>query len=353
MFRGERVLFVASCFLSGILRLLFPRPPKNPKRILIIRLDEIGDMVTTLPVFPRLKMTYPGAEITLWCRPAVAPMMQPSSHIQRIVSERKDLKGRRYDVLVDLRGTYQSLFYALKHPAYRVDRGSHRFINRLMRRSQPHEVHINQIIIAPLLKRAGQSLMPFQAPSLQLTPKNHENAMLFLQRHAIERFVVFHTGARWVYRRWAINKWAELAVVMRQRYACEIVFAGGPDDVADIRKIMRILPFDAYSWAGQASLLDYAALVSRAVCMVGNESGPMHIAAAMDVPVIALFGPGIPSVFSPYGPKSRFIHRKLPCNPCAQTICVLPDNPCMNRISVQDVLQLVQSIDGVVNEKNY
>jgi ADP-heptose:LPS heptosyltransferase len=160
--------------------------------------------------------------------------------------------------------------------------------------------------------------------------------------------MVIHTGARWVYRRWALDKWAELAVVMRQRHECEIVFVGGADDVADIRKIMRILPFEAYSWAGQSSLLDYAALVSRAVCMIGNESGPMHIAAAMDVPVVALFGPGIPSVFAPYGPKAQFIHHKLSCNPCAQKTCVLPDNPCMNRISVQDVLRLVQNIDGVV-----
>ncbi len=349
MFRGERGLFLASWCLSGVLRLLFPRPPKRPKRILIIRLDEIGDMITTLPVFARLKTAYPEAKITLWCRPSVAPMMLSSSHIQKIISERKELRGR-YDVLVDLRGTYQSLYFAFKHPAFRVDRGSHRFINRLKRRNQPHEVHINQMIIAPLLKRAGQNLTPFHAPSLEVTARNQESATLFLQRHAIERFIVIHTGARWVYRRWAIDKWAELAVVMRQRHGCEIVFAGGPDDVADIRKVMRILPFEAYSWAGQSSLLDYAALVSRAVCMIGNESGPMHIAAAMDVPVIALFGPGIPSVFAPYGPKAQYIHHKLPCNPCAQKICVLPNNPCMNRISVQDVLRLVQNIDGVVME---
>jgi ADP-heptose:LPS heptosyltransferase len=306
-------------------------------------------MITTLPVFARLKTAYPEAEITLWCRPSVAPMMLSSSHIQKIINERRELRGR-YDVLVDLRGTYQSLYFAFKHPAFRVDRGSHRFINWLKRRNQPHEVHINQMIIAPLLKRAGQNLTPFHAPSLEVTARNRESATLFLQRHAIELFIVIHTGARWVYRRWAIDKWAELAVVMRQRYGCEIVFAGGPDDVADIRKVMRILPFEAYSWAGQSSLLDYAALVSRAVCMIGNESGPMHIAAAMDVPVIALFGPGIPSVFAPYGPKAQYIHHKLPCNPCAQKICVLPNNPCMNRISVQDVLRLVQNIDGVVME---
>lgn len=349
MFRGERGLFLASWCLSRVLSLFFPRPPKVPQRILIIRLDEIGDMITTLPVFARLKAAYPQAEITLWCRPAVAPMMQPSSHIKRIITEEKELMGR-YDVLVDLRGTYASLFYALMHPAFRVDRGSQRFINRLKRRNQPHEVHINQIIIAPLLKRSGQSLMPFHAPRLEVTARNHESATLFLQRHAIGRFVVMHTGARWMYRRWALDKWAELSVVMRQRYECEIVFAGGSDDVADIRKVMRILPFEAYIWAGQSSLLDYAALVSRAVCMIGNESGPMHIAAAMDVPVIALFGPGIPSVFAPYGLKAQFIHHKLPCNPCAQKVCVLPDNPCMNRIRVQDVLQLVNTIDGVVME---
>jgi len=349
MIRGERALFLASLALSGFLRLFFPRPPRYPRRILIVRLDELGDMVTTLPVFARLKAAFPQTEITLWCTPAVAPLLEAVQQIDNRCTSRAQLNGR-YDVLVDLRGSYASLVYGLLHPAFRVDRGTRRVMNRWLRRPQPHEVHINQIIIGPLLRRANCHVEPFHAPRLSVGPRNRENAELFLQRNAIGRFVVFHTGARWVYRRWGISKWAELAVVMHQRFECEVVFAGGGDDVADIQKVMRLLPFGAYHCAGQFSLLDYAALVARAVCMIGNESGPMHIAAAMDVPVVGLFGPGIPSVFAPYGPKSRFIHHKLPCNPCAQTQCLLPDNPCMNRIGVQDVLRVVQGIEGVAGE---
>jgi ADP-heptose:LPS heptosyltransferase len=69
----------------------------------------------------------------------------------------------------------------------------------------------------------------------------------------------------------------------------------------------------------------------------------MHIAAAMDVPVLALFGPGQPEIFAPFGAGNKFLHVRLACHPCDQIHCVHPDNPCINRIEVQDVLREVKS----------
>ena len=92
------------------------------------------------------------------------------------------------------------------------------------------------------------------------------------------------------------------------------------------------------------SLLDFEALSSKASLMIGNESGPMHLAAAENIPVIGLFGPGEPHVFSPFGKKTTFIHHKLECNPCGQIHCVHPELTCMQRISVEEIVQKVELI---------
>jgi ADP-heptose:LPS heptosyltransferase len=338
MLEAERILFFFS-WLAGHWINAFKRPLKRvPKRILVIRLDELGDMVTTLPVFEAFKSNYPEAEITVLCKPLMAKLIEGHPQIDVIATNWEQLKGK-YNYIADLRGNWKSIRFALGHGAHRVDRGTHRFLNRLFKRAQGHEVELNLRIIAPLLRQPAVGLKPRLYPAR----RNQQQADLFLQRLLVENFVVFHTGARKLLRRWSLQKWAELAVFLYQRHELQIVFAGGDEDEADIRKIQSKLPFDTYSFAGQGSLLDYAALVGKAKFMVGNESGPMHIAAAMDVPVLALFGPGQPEIFAPFGAGNKFLHVRLACHPCDQIHCVHPDNPCINRIEVQDVLREVKS----------
>jgi ADP-heptose:LPS heptosyltransferase len=88
-------------------------------------------------------------------------------------------------------------------------------------------------------------------------------------------------------------------------------------------------------------LRDFAALCQKARVFVGNESGPMHIAAASQIPTIGLFGPGEPPIFAPHGKKATYIHHKLECNPCDQIHCIYPENPCINRISVAEVKEKI------------
>jgi ADP-heptose:LPS heptosyltransferase len=339
MFAPERFLFFCS-WLVGLLVNFGRRPLRRaPKRILVIRRDELGDMVTTLPVFEQFKLHYPAAELTVFCKPQMASLLQNHPAVDVVATEWRQLKGK-YDYLADLRGDWKSLRFALGQWAHRVDRGSHRFLNRLRKRAQGHEVDFNLRIVAPLLPAVPGKV----APRLYPSRRQEQQAALFLQRNDIGPFVVFHTGARKLLRRWALQKWAELAVYLYQRHELQVVFVGGDEDAADVEKIRKRLPFETFSFIGQGDLLSYAALAAKAKLMVGNESGPMHIAAAMGVPVIALFGPGQPEVFAPYGPQNRFLHVKLACNPCDQLHCIHPQNPCINRIEVQDVLREVSTL---------
>ncbi len=340
MLQGERLLFFCSYLLTSWISLWRNPARIQPQRILIFRLDEIGDMVTTLPVFEALKQKFPATELTLFCKPLLKSLVQHDPHLNHIVTDYASLSGR-YDVILDLRGDWDSLRFALgQRPKVRLDRGSHRFLNRLYRREQEHELLFNLKIIAPLL---GAKIDQPKA-RIYTGRRNEQQAILFLQRHDLEKFVVFHTGARKLLRRWGLQSWASLAEGLKRDFDFQIVFAGAAEDVADIKRIQAKIPFETFSFADQGNLLDYAALVGKAQLMVGNESGPMHIAAATGTPTLALFGPGQPEIFAPYGEQHSFLHHKLDCNPCDQLLCVFPENPCMNRLLPEEVLSRIHTM---------
>ena len=340
MLQGERLLFFCSYLLSRWINLGRKPTRISPKRILIYRLDEIGDMVTTLPVFEALKKRFPEMKLTLFCKPLMKSLVQHDPHLDVIVTDYAGLSGR-YDVIVDLRGDWDSLRFALgQRPKLRLDRGSHRFLNRLFKREQEHELLFNLKIIAPLF--ADSPAAP--VARIYTARRNKQQAELFIQRHDLGAFVVFHTGARKLLRRWGLESWASLAKHLQADFGLHIVFAGAAEDVADIKRIQAKIPFETFSFAEQGTLLDYAALVSQAKLMVGNESGPMHIAAATGTPTLALFGPGQPEIFAPYGEQHRFLHHKLECNPCDQLSCIHPENPCMNRLTPEQVLAEIRTM---------
>jgi len=207
MLQGERLLFFCSYLLTRWINLWRNPARLRPQRILIFRLDEIGDMVTTLPVFEALKKRHPQVELTLFCKPLMKSLVQYDPNLDRIVTDYAALSGR-YDVIIDLRGDWDSLRFALgQRPKLRLDRGSHRFINRLFKREQEHELLFNLKITAPV---TGEILA---APHAQIYTgkRNIQQAELFVQRHDLDQFVVFHTGARKLLRRWGLQSWATLA----------------------------------------------------------------------------------------------------------------------------------------------
>src|SRR5690606_35303831 len=112
MLQGERLLFFCSYLLTSWIRLGRNVARIQPKRLLIFRLDEIGDMVTTLPVFEALKKRFPEMELTLFCKPLMKSLVAHDPHLEVIVPDYAGLSGR-YDDIIDLRGYWDSLRFAL------------------------------------------------------------------------------------------------------------------------------------------------------------------------------------------------------------------------------------------------
>ncbi len=328
---------MASLLLSKVINRNKPLHAISPKKILVIKLDEIGDMCYALHVFDMLKMQFPAAETTLICRPFAVSLLNDCPFIDKIVTHFDDLT-EHYDVIIDLRGNWRSIYFALTHwPKIRLDRGTVRFAN-MKKGKHPHEVITNLEIVAPIISAVNQHT----TPKIYTSASSQKTVADYLQQHGIKGFALLHTGARRALRKW--DKFHLLSAYLKNELRLDIIFIGDKNDVTEVNLWQQKIPFTTYSTAGMFNLSEFTALASHATLFIGNESGPLHIASVSQTPSIGLFGPGEPFVFYPWGEHTKYVHHVLPCNPCGQITCVHPDNTCMNRIELAEVIEQIKNV---------
>jgi heptosyltransferase-2 len=177
--------------------------------------------------------------------------------------------------------------------------------------------------------------------SLGITRDDREAAARWLRERGIaDGFVALAPGSIWGTKRWP--GYAELTT----RIEGPVVVIGGPGDAALAERVAEAAPGRAHSAAGELSLRVTGALLERARVLVTNDSAPLHLAGAVGTPVVALFGPTVPSFgFGPRGPGDRVIQRDgLACRPCSRhgpQVCPLGHHRCMNEIAVEEVVVAV------------
>lgn len=338
--KAEKLVYFLSMILSKIINFNKLIEKIEVRKILIFKLDAAGDMVYTTPVFRLLKQKYPTAEITLFCQESIVPLIKSDPHLHQIITDFSSLQ-KHYDLILDLRGNFKTLKYALFHPPkIRLDRGSVRFKNKL-KGKHPHELVTNAQIISPLMEVKHQDL----TPQIYFSKEDENTVSKYLNENQIGKFAILHVGANKLLRKWPLDRFANLAAHLKNQNGFDIIFVGDKADLKDIESVTSKIEFKTYSVAGNFSWTSFAALAKKAGLFVGNESGPLHVAAAMQIPLIGLFGPGEPEVFYPFGEKSTFVHHVLPCNPCNQLNCVHPQNTCMQRINLNEVIVKIKSLN--------
>ena len=308
----------------------------NPSKILIIKWDELGDLVTSTHVFSMLRERYPEAQIDLITKPVNLPLVKNDKNLTHVFTD-MDSWNSRYDLHIELRGTWKSLFRTFRYlPVYRLDRGWVRF---LQRGNQPHETITNYRTVAPVL---GDTAM--HKPYVSIPSTDEENTKKRLQNWKTSNFIVYHTGARKSLRRWPAAHFAALADYAYKQLNLDSIFVGTPDELPQIQAITGLMETPAITAADSLTITELAALISRASAFVGNESGPLQIADAMGIPSLSFFGPGVKDVFYPQHPKARILHKILPCNPCDQVHCIHPENPCISRITIEEAKEALAEV---------
>jgi lipopolysaccharide heptosyltransferase II len=151
-------------------------------------------------------------------------------------------------------------------------------------------------------------------------------------------WVVIQPGARYWFKAWPPERFAELADQLTDRFGCQVLVGGSPEEAPLAKTVVTQAKSRVLSIAGLTDVRTLAALLKRSALFVGNDTGVMHIAAAMGTPVVGLFGPSNPAEWGPRGGPAEVIYKGLDCRTCFHPTCRRGEENCMKLITVDEVM---------------
>lgn len=269
---------------------------KRPRvaRILFITSNRIGDAVLSTGVLEEARRRVPGAQITVACGPLAAPLFRAVPGVDRLISLEKTpgrwrrlwqtLRKDRYAMAIDLRGSLITNFLSAKEKiVHRQSKIVRHKVDELAATLGSTAPLPPVIYLDTAARSAAAALIPPGKPVLALG-----------------------AGANFIGKRWPPASFAALSKQLRLE-DLPVLLLGAPEDAAICGEIADLLGPRAINAAGKLDLLAAAAALRRAALFVGNDSGLMHIAAAVGAPTVGLFGPSDERVYGPWGPRTRAV----------------------------------------------
>ena len=329
-------------------------------KILLLKPSSLGDVVHAFPVVRSLKRRWPGAELHWWIDSGLASLVESDPDVAGIFRFERRRWGRpggwpsmftairrlreeRFDLVVDLQGLARSGAFAwLANGAFTIGvddprEGAGAFYDVAVPRpsAQTHAVDwylevVRRLGIAPVTEVPWLAPRPLVAAGLE--------TRLDLSRR---RWILLNPGARWWNKRWPADSFRETL----RRLAAEFplhhfAILGGKEDADLAREVVPGAPDRTVNLAGSTSLGELVEIIRAAELIVTNDTGPMHIAAALGTPMIALFGPTNPNRTGPYGCRADVLREPLACSPCLSQTC-------RNKVQMECLTSL--SVDRVVH----
>jgi heptosyltransferase-2 len=332
--------------------------PQQIQRILLRQVNWLGDAVLTLPALEALDRRFPHATITLLAKPWVSGLFAGHPAVDRVLEYRagdahRGLRGRwrlagslrqaGFDLAVLFPNSADAAIIPWlagipRRVGYPVEGRRFLLTHPVPRPSAMpgrHQVE-HYLDIVRALGGGG-------APSLRLPVaiEARQAAESLLARHGIgpEDLAVALTPGS-VYggaKRWAAERFAEVADGLAERCGARILLIGSPQERPMLDQVGARMRHPALNLGGETDLGTLVGILERARLLLSNDTGAMHVAAAVGTPVLAIFGPTDALATGPLGPRSRIVREPVPCSPCLLRECPI-DHRCMNRIPAQRVL---------------
>ncbi len=341
------------------------------RRILIIKPSSPGDIIHALPVLHGLRQRYLQAHLAWLVATPFANLIEADPALDEVIPfDRrrfgrmagspsvaleflafvKELRARRFDLVIDLQGLFRSGFLArgCGAPA-RIGFADARelawvfYNHRIKRGASDRHAADRNYDIANILGFADTE-MDF---SIAVTADDRHHAAGLLKEAGLEgksRHAVLVPGTRWETKCWPPDRYGQLAALIRRRYGLSSVLVGGPTDVAIGDIAANASDSAAVNLCGRTTLRQLAALIERSSIVVTADSTPMHLAAALDRPLVALFGPTNPQRTGPHGRGLDVMRLDLECSPCyLRRLRQCPhDHRCMDRLTVEEVAAAIE-----------
>ena len=307
------------------------------KRILVITLSNAGDIILTTPVIRVLAKEFPDVRIDVMVGPSGKDIFSKDPQIFKLIIYDKylpigekrrlqlKLKRLKYDVVVDLRNTVLPLLIGSKYrtsPMQSFPKGvihkKHRHLYRLYCLGI-HNLSENSYIHIP-----GED-------------EKYVNDLI-KENNIADPIVVINAGAKSHLKRWAQDRFAELADRLIKECKANIIFTGLDEDREVVAGAMQKMMGEAHDFVNKVNIRQLAGLLKRAKLLITNDSAPLHLGCAVGTRVLAVFGPTDPKKYGPTGEFDIVINKKLFCAPCESAGCKY-DHECMKHISTDEVYE--------------
>lgn len=356
--------------------------PPQIASILLVRLRLVGDVVFTTPVIAALRRRYPEARIVYVVENAAAPIVAGNPHLNDVIiaphrrglgrladdwALARRLRRERFDLALDLHGGPRSAWLtwasgARRRVGYDVPGRSWMYttVVHRPRELRPRHSVENQWDLLRDLDPAFAAGPDRTRDRIEIAVDPRATRAVTARLNgwhipADARVLLVHVSAGNPFRRWPEAAFAELtASLLRGGNDRWVIFTGGPSDRAATTRVIA----DTRALAGDASerlidgeslsLGELRALCERAALYVGGDSGPLHLASASDVPIVALFGPTLPERSAPWRPTELPAETvdvgALPCRPCDQRVCAPGDFRCLTTLPASAVFAAAERV---------
>jgi heptosyltransferase-1 len=363
------------------------------RKILLIKLSAVGDVVHTIPVLNKLRRRYPMAQLDWLVTPAIAELLRHHPAVTNIIEFEREawstpwrlapfasyarlaakLSAAAYDLVVDMHGQFRTaaLTLATGAPA-RIgfdrpragvwDASPRKFPEHARKHAwqgaregswmaYTHHIPVptldlhavdRYLNVGPIL---GLDREPadFSFPIPQSAVSRVET---LLAQHAVGRadIVIMAPGTIWETKRWGSDRFAKVAGHFLSK-GFAVILIGSQRERVVCEEVAALAP-GAVDLAGMTALSELAALIRRSAISITNDSGPMHLAVALDRPVVSIFGPTDPVWIGPYGRANAVLHADLECSPCylRKLKHCHHDHACMRGVSAPAVIERAERI---------
>lgn len=321
-------------------------------RILIVKLSSMGDILHALPTAAELKRQL-GAEIHWAVQPEFAGLVACFACVDRVVAlPRRGTWGTRraavaalraetYDLVIDLQGLLKSAVVArLARTRRRIGPSFHREGARIFytevagkRNKERHAVEECLDVLERLgLERPATSRFPLDLPDMSTAVGLGPGLR-----------VAIAPLSRWATKNWPLAHFAEVARRLVVELGAEVHVVGGASDRPVAERLTELAGVPMRNHCGEHDIAQTGGLLARMDLLVSNDSGPMHLAAALGVPCVVPFGPTLPGRTGPYGPGHRTL-RLGNCPPCRSRVCRRGDSICLTQLSPDLVFGFVRGV---------
>ena len=341
-----------------------------PKRVLIKEANWLGDVVMSLPALRALRRTFPASRLSVLIKRELASFFDGSSWIDEVIPYKlspglrgllerpsivREIRARHFDLAVLFPNSFEAAFWAaLGRVTHRAGfaRNGRSFLLTHRARLTPevlanHQVHYYLDMVRQTLGVEGDAA--------DCAPDIHEPHRLKMHAWLAERrrrpsgrlIALAPAAAYGPAKEWPLDRYATLVDLIADRYGAECVLMGAPAERAKCERVAANARHGAIVAAGEANIGEVIAMLSIADGFAGNDSGGMHVAGAIGIPTVGIFGSTSPARTAPLGPRTRAIYHQIECSPCLARTCKFGHYKCLTRISADEVAHALEELGAV------